>query len=390
MFSETKKRIGGILEEAIANKETAGALVMFLKDGQEEFFEAHGLANVEKNIPLRRDHIFRLFSMTKPITSAAVMILVDEGKLDLGQPVREVLPGFRGDRVIINGEKHVTPVPMTLQHLMNMTSGLTYGGEANETEQQTARFLAECEELVKEGKGLTTREFALRLSRIPLAFEPGRSWQYGLSADVLGAVVEEVSGLRYGDFLQEKIFGPLGMRDTGFYVPEDKQDRLADVYRSMPDGTLVPFTGDQLMVQYAMRDRPDFESGGAGLVSTIDDYARFAQMLLNGGELDGVRILRPRVVEYMTSGNLTPLQNEQLVKFFGLSGFTYQHLLRQMRDSGSYATLSRDGEYGWDSWTGCYFANIPSENRCMLLLEQKAECGTTQFARKIRNMWLAD
>ena len=390
MREDIRQRIGEILEEAIARKETAGALVLFLRDGEEEFFEAHGYANLEKGSRLERSNIFRLFSMTKPITSAAAMILMDEGRLDLGQPVSEVLPGFKGDRVIEDGRERPCQVPMTINNLLNMTSGITYGGTENENESMTLRFLEDCETKLMAGKGLSTREFAVRLSEIPLAFEPGSSWQYGLSADVLGAVIEEVSGMRFGDFLQEKLFGPLKMVDTGFFVPKEKQNRLADCYRSMQDGSIIPFTGDQLLVRYRMDERPALESGGAGLVSTIDDYARFARMLLNGGELEGVRILSPRTVEFMTSGNLTPAQQEKLTLRFNLCGFTYQHLLRQMRDHGSYTTLTRGSEYGWDSWTGCYFANIPEEKRCMLLMEQKAETGTTSFARKIRNVWLKE
>ena len=390
MRSEVKQRIGEIIEEAIRAGDTAGALVLFREGGEETFFDAHGYANVERGEKLRRDHIFRLFSMTKPVTAVAVMTLLEKGELDIGQPVCELIPGFAGDRLIENGVERKSPTVMTVNHLLNMTSGLTYGGLGSQSEKKITRFLLECDRKLHTDEAVTTVEFARRLSELPLSFEPGTSWQYGLSADVLGAVVECVTGMRYGDYLEEAVFKPLGMCDTGFFVPEEKQHRLADCYRSTGQGDMKPFTGDNLFVSYRMQGRPAFESGGAGLVSTIDDYSRFAQMLLNGGELDGRRILKKRTVEFLISGDLTPRQNQKLWDLFGLTGFTYSHLMRQMRGNGSYTGLTRGREYGWDSWTGCYFTNIPEENRCMLLLEQKAETGTTPMIRKIRNVWLAD
>ncbi len=386
----TRERIRELISEAIADGVTAGAAILIREQGEETFFDVQGRANIERNEALRRDHIHRLYSMTKPVTSAAAMILIERGLLDPGTPVKEVLPGY-GEDYLLAGQKMVpSPVPVTVHHLLNMTSGLTYGGMENTAEIRTTQLMYECEKRMRAGDAVSTMEFASMVGKLPLAFEPDTSWQYGLSADVLGAVIEAVSGKRFGDFLESELFGPLGMKDTGFYVPPEKQSRLADVYQSAGNGKMKPFRGDNLLLFYQRKERPDFESGGAGLVSTIDDYSRFAQMLLNGGELDGVRILRPRTVAYMTSGNLTPVQERAFHRRFGLYGFTYSHLMRQMRDSGSYTTPGRNGEYGWDSWTGCYAACFPEENMSMVFLEQKAECGTIPLVRKIRSVWLTE
>ncbi len=391
MREETKTRIEEIVAEGISRGETAGVLVLFKEGGEETFFYAEGHANLERGEKLRRDHIFRLFSMTKPVTAAAAMILVERGMLDLGQPVAQLIPGFEGKYVYgENGRVESAEKQMTVNHLLNMTSGLTYGGPDSPTERETDNFLMQCERKLGTKDEITTVEFARKLSRIPLAFNPDSSWMYGLSADVLGAVIECASGQRFGDFLKENLFDPLGMEDTGFYVPDEKQPRLADVYRCCGDGTFTPYRSATLALKYEMKNRPKFESGGAGLATTIDDYARFAQMLLNLGELDGRRVLKERTVEFLTSGDLTGARQAAFRRRMGLEGFTYSHLMRQMRANGSYSSLTRGREYGWDSWTGCYFTCIPEENRLMILMEQKAETGTTPMTRKIRNVWLAD
>ena len=181
------------------------------------------------------------------------------------------------------------------------------------------------------------------------------------------------------------------MEDTGFYVPAEKQDRLADAYLTLRPGKKRPFRRDHLVISYRMDTPPAFESGGAGLVSTIDDYARFAQMLLNGGELDGARVLQPQTVAYMTGGRLTVPQQAAMHERFGLDGFTYANLMR-IRDErlGNYTGFSRPGEYGWDGWMGTYFANFPSDRVTMILTRQKAEADTSAYVRKIRNVLLSD
>lgn len=390
MKEHTKQLIRQLMARAVADGFTAGVSVLVQQDGEEQFFDAQGWADVESRESLRRDHIFRLYSMTKPITAVAAMLLVERGQLDLNMPVSEVLPGFARVKVMKDGTAVDAERPVTVLHLMNMTSGLTYGDGNTPEGRQVLQYVASCAEALHTGHEVTTVEFAEGLAKIPLAFQPDNGWCYGFSADVLGAVIERVSGMRFGAFLEENLFKPLTMKDTGFWVPEEKYSRLASAYESGENGTVKKFTEDHLMISNRMDRPPRFESGGAGLVSTIDDYARFARMLLNGGSLGGVRILSEQTVEYLTSGALTPVQQEGLRKFGGHEGYTYTHLLRRMVDPGQACLMTRQGEYGWAGWLGCYFANIPDQNMTVLLMQQKKAGGTTSLTRKIRNVLSAE
>lgn len=387
----TKQRIREILETSVADGTTAGANVLVMEDGKEVYYTQHGFADIGQKKPIERDTIFRLYSMTKPVTAAAVMILMERGLLDLGQPVADLLPGFQNLSVEKDGK--IVPcseeTPLTVLHLLNMTSGLSYGDDQTVAGRCIADYLDECVARMHTDHAVTTVEFANHIGTFPLAFEPGSSWRYGLSADILGAVVEVVSGQTFGEFMKENIFEPLHMDDTAFWVPEEKQNRLAKVYETVGQGKMELYTGEHLVISNRMEKSPAYEAGGAGLVSTIDDYARFAQMLLNGGSLDGKEILQPETVKFMRTGGLTARQQESFWNI-QLDGFTYSHLMRIMAQAGRSVGLARLGEYGWDGWLGCYFANFPEENRCILMMQQKKDSGTIPMTRKIRNVILAE
>lgn len=389
MKKETKNRILKIMEETIERGDTAGANILVRKNGEEVFYGERGMADRESNQKIQRDTIFRLYSMSKPVTAAAVMILVERGVLDLAQPVADFLPGFANLHVEENGALVAPQKALTLYHLLNMTSGYSYGDGTTQGAQKTAALLEECKQKMHTEKAVSTVEFANRLGEIPLQFHPDSTWMYGLSADILGAVVEVASGMKYGEFLKKNIFEPLDMRDTNFYVPEEKQHRLAKAYQTVGK-ELQLFTEDHLVISNSMQCPPAYEAGGAGLVSTIDDYARFAQMLLNGGILEGVRILSPATVEFMTTGQLTDEQQKGLRSWNGMEGFTYANLLRIMVHPEQACTLAKKGEYGWDGWLGCYFANFPKENMSILLMQQEKDAGTTAMTRKIRNVILSE
>lgn len=390
MNDDLEKKICGLMKQAVQNQQTAGVSLLVRKDGEELFFGACGYADIEKRETLGRDHIFRLFSMTKPVTAVAAMILVERGMLDLNMPVSEVLPGFAGAKVMEDGVPVTAQFPVRVLHLLNMTSGLTYGEEPTPEGRQVLRLIDSCMALLHTDRCVSTVEFANALGQIPLAFAPDSSWCYGFSADVLGAVIEEVSGMRFGAFLEENLFKPLNMKDTGFYVPDETYSRLAAAYETAEDASLRRYDGDYLMIRNKADAPPRYESGGAGLLSTIDDYARFAQMLLNGGSLDGARILSPRTVQYLTSGELTPPQQAAMRRFGGHEGYTYSHLLRRLIDLGQACLMSEAGEYGWAGWLGCYFANIPGQNMTVLLMQQKKGAGTSALTRKIRNILSAE
>ncbi|MCM1048794.1 MAG: beta-lactamase family protein [Clostridiales bacterium] len=375
----------GLLNEMVDTNFISGVNCMVLQNGEEQCYYEAGMRDIAGRLPITRDTIFRLYSMTKPITSAAVMILLEEGKLDLLTPVSTYLPGFNNQCIIQKGMTIPAARPVTIQHLLNMTSGLSYGGEGSVTEVRTEALLNEVKEKLYSDKPLTTVEIMNRLGTIPLAFHPGEKWQYGMSADVLGAVVEIVSGMKFGEFLQKRIFEPLGMKDTAFFVPSDKQSRLAKVYRETESG-LEEFHISHLGVQNSMKVPPAFESGGAGLVSTIDDFAAFTQMLLNKGTYNGVSILSPKTVEFMTNTHLSPALQDYVNQWENLPGYTYANLMRIAIDSGLAVSVSSLGEYGWDGWLGTYMMNDPANNLTLLIMHQKTDSGTTAYTRRIRNV----
>lgn len=374
-------RLADVLQEMVDTGFVAGVTCMVLQDGEEQCYYEAGFQDSANRIPIARNTIFRLYSMTKPITSAAVMMLLEDGKLDLLEPVSKYLPGFQNQTVIRNGMETPVSRPVTIQHLLNMTSGLTYDGQNCVTEVRTGSLFQEAADKLSSPHPFSTVEFMNRLGKIPLAFEPGERWQYGASADVLGAIVEIVSGMRFGEFLEKRIFAPLGMKDTAFYVPQDKQSRLSKVYEAAPDG-LKTYHGSHLAIQNRMERKPAFESGGAGLVSTIDDYAAFAQMLLQNGSC----LLSPKTVEFMTGSCLMPALQNDVNRWESMPGYTYANLLRIMINPEIAVSMGSRGEYGWDGWLGPYMTNDPANRLTLLIMQQKTGSGTTEYTRKIRNV----
>ena len=378
------QRVQACLEQAVANHECAGMSVLVRKGGREAFFAAAGHADVTAGKPVERGSIFRLYSQSKPITSAAAMILMERGQLDLMDAVENFLPSFRGQQVWTPEGPVPAARPVWVMDLLGMTAGLAYP-DADPVGQETAKLFMADHEQILSGGGMGTVEFCDAMGKIPLTFQPGSHWRYSTCADVLGAVIEVVSGKPFDEFLQEEIFTPLGMKDTGFWVPQEKQHRFVTAYKRIPGG-LEPYRGLHLAVGDYTR-RPAFCSGGAGLVSTLDDYAAFAQMLLNGGEYQGKRILRPDTVGFMTQGQLlsTPLND----MWDSLKGYNYGKLMRVCEEPGRWAGVTRLGEYGWDGWLGSYFANFPNEQLTILSMQNTTDTGTSAAMRKIRNVILA-
>ena len=374
------------LERAVENHEAAGINLLVCRDGQEICYAQAGLADTASGKMIARDSIFRLYSQSKPITAAAVMLLADRGLIDLLDGVDRYLPGFRNPRVV-NPDGSIVPAlraPWILE-LLTMTAGTCYP-DADPAGQYAARVFEEDQERILTGGGMGTLEFCNRLGEQPLAFQPGTAWRYGTCADILGAVVEAVTGKRFGEFLKEEFFEPLGMKDTGFWVPAEKQDRLVKCYRRVPGG-LEEFRNLHLAV--GRYDRaPAFESGGAGLVSTLDDYAAFGTMLLQEGVYDGQRILSPAAVRFMTAPRLGSEVRRGL--WDGLCGYNYGCLVRVCDRPESCSVFSEAGEYGWDGWLGTYFANIPGQRLTFLLNENSPDTGTAGVTRKCRNLLAAE
>lgn len=381
---DLQERVIHILEHAVANQELAGVSVLVRKDDQEVLYAASGFADVATERPIRRNDIFRLYSQTKPVTAAAIMLLVERGQLDLMAGVEQYLSGFRTQYVMT--EKGLVPVkrPVRVMDLLGMTAGLRYP-DGDKLGQLVGDIFQENQRLIDAQGGLETMDFANRLGQVPLAFQPGEHFCYSTCADVLGAVVEAVDGRRFSQFLEEEFFQPLGMKDTAFWVPEGKRERLVTCYQQKK-GRLEPWLGTHLCC--GRYDRPPaFASGGAGLVSTLDDYAAFAEMLLCGGIYHGRRILAPDTVRFMTQPQLSEQPRQDL--WDSLEGYSYGKLMRVCVEPGRVNGLASMGEYGWDGWLGTYFANFPQEHMTLLLMTNRTDTGTAPVTRCVRNAVLA-
>lgn len=360
-----------LLQRAVDANTLAGVSVLVQQHGRDVFYGEAGYASLETHAPIQRDTIFRLYSMSKPITSAAAMLLLERGLLDLEDPVSDYLPGFSGKKT-------------TLRHLLTMTSGLVYGGDTPAGQQYSAVF-NDIVDRLRTDSPMTTQEAANRLGQCDPIFEPGTDWCYGSSADVMGAVIEVASGMRFGEFLQREFFDPLDMHDTGFYVPQEKQHRLASAYHETPDG-LKLYTGDNLGILNRMEKAPVFESGGAGLASTLDDFSHFSRMLLDGGSYAGRTILSPATVRYYTTSRLEAHQQAGWDKRWNNPGFTYGNFMRIMFKPEMFQTMGSLGEYGWDGWLGCYFCNAPADDLTLLMMMQRVDTGVCSLTRRVRNV----
>ena len=339
-----------------------GASICVIHKGEEVYRKEYGEADKEKKIPMAPDSIFRCYSMTKPVTSVAVMSLVEKGKLQLTDAVSSYLPGFKNQQVLT--EKGYVPVreEVTIQHLMDMTAGVVYPDASFPAGMKMQEMIDEYyRKIFEEDQPTSTYDLANLIGQQPLRFQPGEGWCYSFCADVLGAVIEVITKKTYGEYLKETIFEPLGMVDTDFYVPEEKQGRFCQNYQFMPETqTLEPCTWQHLGLSYMHLKKPAFESGGAGLVSTVDDYSKFVKMMLGKGTYNGVRILGRKTVECMTRNHLN---KEQLpwLDWEQLQGYGYGNLMRVMLDVGEAKQLGSEGEYGWDGWLGCYACMDPKE-----------------------------
>lgn len=380
-FDESRlHRLDAVIDETIAQKKLAGGVIYIARDGQIAQLKAYGMQDIEKRKPMPVDAIFRIASMSKAVTSVAAMILYEEGKFMLHDPISRFIPGFKNSVVAVpapedgsaRGRKFVT-VPakrgIQIRDLLTHTAGLTYGtGLAADLYKEAGLsgwYFA--------NKNETIGEAVDRLAKLPLHGQPGESWQYGYASDVLGRLVEVASGMPLDRFVKERITDPLRMPDTCFFLPVEKADRLAPVY-GMKDGVLT-LQETSATSDYIHGPRKCF-SGGAGLLSTITDYGRFLQMLLNGGELDGVRILGPKTVELMHA-NHTGKKYERDTSAFGL-GFWVND------DLGYYGELGTEGAYGWGSAYFPQYLIDPKERMVAIFMTQLMPAGGLDLNQKFK------
>lgn len=375
--------IDRIINSDVENGEISGASICVIKDNKEIYKKNYGYANKEEQKPMLDNAIFRMFSMTKPITSVAMMILVERGIVDLNEPVSKYIRTFKNQKVQKNGKLVKPKREVLISDLMNMTSGMSYPDESTVSGSEVATLYRKLQSEQRKGKGKSTVEWCSELGKLPLEFEPGTNWRYGTSADVCGAIIEIASGMKLSEFLNKEIFEPLNMQDTSFFVPSEKWDRFTQVYEYTNNG-LLPYRGFTLGIT-DYKQPPNFESAGAGLVSTIDDYKKFALMLLNKGEYEGIRILHRKSVEFIT----TPSVSDDILKtrdWEAQKGYSYGNLMRIMVEPNKGGTLGSVGEFGWDGWTGNYFLVDPKENLVVLYFIQRINSGKLETVNKLKNV----
>ncbi len=375
-----------IMKEAVEKGSVSGANLLVLKDGREEVYCEYGYRDIENKKPITRDTIFRLYSQTKPVTAAAAVLLAAKGVIDLSADIADYLPEFGKPYVNRDGKRTPAVRHITVRDLLNMTSGLPYPDDSTEGGKQSGGVFWNIEQRLYGDNPVTTAEFSEMMSRVDLCFEPGERFMYGTSADIIGALIERVTGMRFSEFLHENFFEPLEMADTAFYVPEEKQSRLAKVYNYSENG-LVECVTNHLGMRYERDIPPAFESGGAGLCSTLDDYSHFAQMLINNGEYKGRKIMPTYSVKYLTESSLPEEKLWQFHQWWDwMSGYSYSNFMRVCRNENETSLFSSKGEYGWDGWLGTFFSNEPKHGITLLMGVQQVgvgEAGT--LVRKLKN-----
>ena len=345
------------LSRFVSSGQIAGCAVRVLRKDDVLFEGSFGYADIEKKVKMSSENtIFPIASMSKVITVAGVMQLYEQGLFKMWDPVSEYLPGFKSPKIAKENPDGTYEIvdaggEVTMRQLFTMTSGVPYGW--GDTAAGRIRIEKEKEYMASGEPFPGTVEYANLVGQLPLAFEPGEKWMYGFSIDVLGAVLEVLTGRSLGEYLKENIFDPLGMKDTGFFVPAENHSRIATLYH-INEG-LKP---DQRNYPAA---KPEFESGGGGLFSTVPDYSRFAQMLLHGGTLDGVRILGRKTVDLISTDHLTPEQRKS-DSWDTQRGYGYGLGVRVMTNPELAGINGSVGEWGWDGAFGNWFCVDPKES----------------------------
>ena len=365
----------------------AGCQALVSRHRQVAYFESLGCADRERSAPMREDTIFRIYSMTKPITSVALMQLYGQGHFQLNDPVSRVLPAWRGQQVWVSGdadnmELKTPESPLTFRHVLSHSGGLTYGA-TNHPVDKVYRRLG-----VNRDRRETLSTFMERIGQAPLRYEPGTAWMYSLSTDVCGGLVEAISGMPFDEYLQKNIFDPLGMEDTSFWVTPEKQHRFAANYQREPDKTLKLIDDPQGESVYLTK--PAFFSGGGGLTSTTADYLRFCEMLRRGGELDSARILGPRTIDLMRKNHLAGGKDLAGMAIGAFSETAYEGVgfglgFAMTLGEVEAGTLG-EGDYYWGGAASTIFWVDPKEDLVAIFMTQLMPSATFNFRGQLKNI----
>jgi CubicO group peptidase (beta-lactamase class C family) len=364
MSTERLAQLRSGMKELVDQGRLAGVVTMVSRHGKVVEFDAAGKRDIAANAPMQKDSIFRIYSMSKPITGVAMMILFEEGKWQLNDPVAKYIPEFAklkvygtdaNNNVVMKDQVH----PVTMRELMSHSGGFTYGFFSN-TAVDKLQIDAD---LLNPNN--TLDEFIKRVAKLPLNAQPGSEWHYSISVDIQGYIVQKLSGMPFEEFLEKRIFKPLGMVDTAFYVPKEKLNRFAEFYSYDKDGKLQ-VVGAKEGLNHDFAAKPALSSGGGGLVSTATDYMRFCQMLLNGGQLDGVRLLSPLSVELMHTNVLAP--NVPILAPGAGFGLDFAIYTDPVAAGGYYGK----GSYWWGGAAGTWFWIDPVNDLIVLGMIQQA------------------
>lgn len=387
MSAERLEWITGHLDRSyIAPGKIAGCPVLVARHGAVAYHRTLGLMDIERNRPMRDDTIFRIYSMTKPITSVALMMLYERGHFQINDPVSKFIPSWKDQRVYVSGEGESMETreperPMSMRHILSHTSGLSYGA----TKHPVDRLYGGMQ--VIRGRGETLASLAERLAHVPLRFTPGDKWMYGYSTDICAYLVEVIAGVPFDRFLREQIVEPLGMRDTEFHVEEGKRDRFAANYMRKPDKTLG-LIDDPMASTYAQP--PSFVSGGGGLTSTIADYLRFCEMLRRGGELDGARIIGERTLRLMRQNHLKDGRDLTTMATGAWSETAYEGVgfglgFATTVDSVAAGTPGQ-GDFYWGGAASTIFWVDPHEDLVAIFMTQLMPSTTFNFRGQLKSI----
>jgi len=376
---ERLDRIAPVMQSYIDQGKLAGTLTLVARNGKIAYLNAQGMQDKEAGTPMSEDTIFRIYSMSKPVTAVAAMTLWEQGKFHMFDPIAKYLPEFANMKVYVSGSGDDMVVedaksPIRIIDLFMHTSGLSYGFTGSEVDKLYQQMLSKPDELNRSN-------ILSKMAALPLVHQPGTAWNYGVSTDIIGFLVEKLSGKKLGEYMQEAIFSPLGMKDTGFYVPASKVDRLTQIY------TADRKTGQTIAMQNEplgdFKSDPEIHNAGGGLVSTMQDYFTFAQMMLNGGEINGVRILGRKTVEYMSSNHLP----QNLVPYNqGASGEGFGLAMSVTVDPGMSGFMSSKGNFGWGGMASTYFRVDPEEKIVLISMAQFVPIGFHRYHDDFRNL----